>query len=125
VRLDNAAAYQRIDSLFHEIEAKGVSPISKADGFCRRRDRHQALDRHALCRPGARMHRRYRRLRRSTGRTIDQVKDAFHARHEELYTYAERHSAVEVVNLESTVYGLIEKVRPPKLAEGGEHGSRP
>lgn len=50
--------------------------------------------------------------------TIEQVKDAFHARHEELYTYAERHSAVEVVNLESTIYGRIERVRSPKLAEG-------
>ncbi|WP_204316861.1 hypothetical protein, partial [Klebsiella aerogenes] len=35
-------------------------------------------------------------------------------------TYSERHSAVEVVNLESTLYGRIEKVRPPKLPAGGD-----
>lgn len=52
--------------------------------------------------------------------TIERVKDAFHARHEELYTYAERHSAVEVVNLESTIYGRIERVRPPKLAQSDQ-----
>ena len=52
-------------------------------------------------------------------RTIGKVKDAFHKRHEELYTYSERHNAVEVVNIESTLYGHIDKPKPPKLAKGG------
>jgi len=46
------------------------------------------------------------------------VKDAFHSRHEELYTYSERHNAVEVVNIESTVYGRIDKPKAPKLKKG-------
>ena len=52
--------------------------------------------------------------------TIGKVKDAFHARHEELYTYSERHSLVEVVNIEATIHGLIDKPKAPKLAPGGD-----
>ena len=51
-------------------------------------------------------------------KTIGKVKDAFHKRHEELYTYSERHNAVEVVNIESTLYGRIDKPKAPKLAKG-------
>nr|WP_280530963.1 hydantoinase/oxoprolinase family protein [Shinella yambaruensis] len=118
VRLDNARAYQRIDSLFREIEEKGVAHL-KADGFA---DDAIAIKRSIDMRYVGQVHE----CTVDIGTfpidetTIEKVKDAFHARHEELYTYAERHSAVEVVNLESTVYGLIEKVRPPKLAEGGD-----
>lgn len=118
VRLDNASAYQRIDSLFREIEEKGVAHL-KADGFA---EDAIAIKRSIDMRYVGQVHE----CTVDIGTfpidetTIEKVKDAFHARHEELYTYAERHSAVEVVNLESTVYGLIEKVRPPKLAEGGD-----
>jgi len=117
VRLDNTAAYERIDSLFKEIEAKGVVHL-EADGFA-----PDAIDikRSIDMRYVGQVHE----CTVDIGTfpidetTIEQVKDAFHARHEELYTYAERHSAVEVVNLESTLYGRIEKVRPPRLAAGG------
>ena len=46
------------------------------------------------------------------------MKEAFHKRHEELYTYSERHNPVEVVNIESTLYGHIDKPKPPKLGKG-------
>lgn len=52
------------------------------------------------------------------GTAIEQVKEAFHRRHEELYTYAERHSAVELVNIESTLYGRVNKPTPPRLGKG-------
>ncbi len=52
-------------------------------------------------------------------KSIEKVKDAFHKRHEELYTYSERHNAVEVVNIESTLFGRIDKPKAPKLAAGG------
>ena len=51
-------------------------------------------------------------------KTIDRVKEAFHRRHEELYTYSERQTTVEVVNIESTLYGLIEKPKTPALKRG-------
>ena len=37
----------------------------------------------------------------NNAKAIDRIKDAFHQRHEELYTYSERHNAVEVVNIEA------------------------
>ena len=46
------------------------------------------------------------------------VEERFHQRHEELYTYAERHNAVEVVNIESTLYGRIDKPKAPRLGKG-------
>ena len=51
-------------------------------------------------------------------KSIAKVKEAFHKRHEQLYTYAEPHNAVEVVNIESTLYGRIDKPRAPKLTRG-------
>ncbi|WP_454744437.1 caprolactamase subunit alpha [Ciceribacter selenitireducens] len=120
VRLDNAAAYERIDSLFKEIEAKGVAHL-EADGFA-----PDAIDikRSIDMRYVGQVHECTVDIGTIpiNETTIEAVKDAFHARHEELYTYSERHSAVEVVNLESTIYGRIEKVRPPKLLAGGDAG---
>ncbi|MXN45660.1 hydantoinase/oxoprolinase family protein [Shinella kummerowiae] len=117
LRLDNAAAYERIDGLFREIEAKGVVHL-EADGFT-----PDAIDikRSIDMRYVGQVHECTVDIGTFpiNETTIEKVKDAFHTRHEELYTYAERHSVVEVVNLESTIYGLIEKVRPPKLAAGG------
>jgi N-methylhydantoinase A len=118
VRLDNAAVYERIDSLFRDIEAKGIAHL-EADGFS-----SEAIDikRSIDMRYVGQVHECTVDIGTFAidDSTIEQVKDAFHARHEELYTYAERHSAVEVVNLESTIYGRIEKVRPPKLAENSD-----
>ena len=51
-------------------------------------------------------------------KTVESVKDAFHRRHEELYAYAERHNAVEAVNIESTLYGRIDKPAPPRIGKG-------
>ncbi len=44
-----------------------------------------------------------------TPEKIAAVIDAFHRRHEELYTYAEEHNPVELVNIESTLVGKIKK----------------
>lgn len=117
LRLDNAAACDRIEQLFEEIEAQGIAHL-KADGF-----------------PGTLIEVQRSLEMRYVGQvhectvdipnfkineqSIDQVKNAFHARHEELYTYAERHSMVEVVNIESTIYGRIEKPKAPKLHDTG------
>ena len=51
-------------------------------------------------------------------KALEKVKDAFHKRHEELYTYSEPHNAVEVVNIESTLYGHVEKPQPPRVKKG-------
>ncbi len=115
-RLDNAAAYKRIDKLFKEIEKQGVRHLEK-DGF--KKDRI-AIKRSLDMRYVGQVHECTVDIGtfEINAKTIDQVKDAFHKRHEELYTYSERHNPVEVVNIESTVYGLIDKPKAPKLAKG-------
>ncbi|CAG0968005.1 N-methylhydantoinase A [Rhizobiaceae bacterium] len=115
-RLDNAAAYKRIDRLFKEIEKQGIRHLEK-DGF--KKDRI-AIKRSLDMRYVGQVHECTVDIGtfEINARTIDQVKDAFHKRHEELYTYSERHNPVEVVNIESTVYGLIDKPKAPKLGKG-------
>lgn len=115
-RLDNAAAYKRIDKLFKEIEKQGIRHLEK-DGF--EKDRI-AIKRSLDMRYVGQVHECTVDIGtfEINAKTIDQVKDAFHKRHEELYTYSERHNAVEVVNIESTVYGLIDKPKAPKLSKG-------
>lgn len=58
------------------------------------------------------------------------MREAFHQRHEALYTYSERHSAVEVVNVESTLNGRVDRPKrmslPPRNgAAGALKGHRP
>jgi N-methylhydantoinase A len=115
-RLDNEDSYARIDKLFKSIEATGVQHLTN-DGFAK----------------GAVKVRRSLEMRYVgqvhectvdvetfdiDAKTIARIKDAFHRRHEELYTYAERHSTVEVVNIEATIYGLIDKPKTPALRRG-------
>ncbi len=49
---------------------------------------------------------------------IDTIAEAFHTRHEELFTYCERDNAVEIMNLESTVVGKVVRPQLPPLASG-------
>ena len=53
-------------------------------------------------------------------KSINRIKEAFHQRHEQLYTYSERHSTVEVVNIESTLYGLVDKPERMSIGKGGQ-----
>ncbi len=116
VRLDNAAACKRIDTLFRELEAKGVKHLL-SDGFKKAQiDVKRSLDMRYV----GQVHECTVDIGNFeiNAKSIDKVAQAFHARHEELYTYSERHSAVEVVNLEATLYGRIGKPKSPKLAKG-------
>jgi N-methylhydantoinase A len=103
LRLDNTGACEKIDTLFGEIEAQGVRHL-EADGFAAERI---AVKRSLEMRYVGQVHECTVDIDnfRIDESTIDKVKDAFHARHEELYTYCERHNPVEVVNIESTLYG--------------------
>ena len=44
-----------------------------------------------------------------------EILDAFHRRHEALFTYAEEDSEVELVNVEVTVHGCVEKPEIPHI----------
>ena len=47
--------------------------------------------------------------------TLENIKEAFHNRHEELYTYSELKSPIELVNIESTLYGRIDRPSPAEI----------
>jgi N-methylhydantoinase A len=116
VRLDDDAAYKRIDTLFKDIERQGIKHL-EGDGFARK---NISVKRSLDMRYVGQVHECTVDIDtfEINARTIGKVKEAFHKRHEELYTYSERHNAVEVVNIESTLYGHIEKPKLPKLAKG-------
>ena len=115
-RLDNVEAYERIDKLFKSIEAEGVAHLLK-DGFAKSRIKvKRSLDMRYV----GQVHECTVDIETFdiNAKTIERVKDAFHRRHKELYTYSERHSLVEVVNIESTIQGLIDKPKTPVLGKG-------
>ena len=116
VRLDNDTAYSRVDTLFNDIEAQGVKHL-ESDGFKKNTiDVKRSLDMRYV----GQVHECTVDIGTFpiNAKTIGKVKEAFHRRHEELYTYSERHNAVEVVNIESTLFGRIEKPKAPKLGKG-------
>jgi N-methylhydantoinase A len=117
LRLDNAAAFKKIDGLYKEIEKQGIAHLEK-DGFGKSSiDVKRSMDMRYV----GQVHECTVDIGTFdiNDKSIEKVKEAFHKRHEELYTYSERHNAVEVVNIESTLYGRIDKPRAPKLARGG------
>ncbi|MDP2738166.1 MAG: hydantoinase/oxoprolinase family protein [Pseudorhodobacter sp.] len=116
LRLDNDAAYARIDTLFNEIEAQGLAHL-KTDGFAKK---DTAIKRSLDMRYVGQVHECTVEIGtfKVDARSIEKIKQAFHARHKQLYTYAEPHSTVEVVNIESTVYGLVEKPARMKIGKG-------
>jgi N-methylhydantoinase A len=61
---------------------------------------------------------------RWTPRASSKVRDAFHKRHKELYTYAEPGSTVEVVNIESTLYGVVDKPDRMTIGAGASPATR-
>ncbi|MDZ4311754.1 MAG: hydantoinase/oxoprolinase family protein [Cypionkella sp.] len=116
LRLDNDAAYTRIDQLFTEIEAQGIAHLT-SDGFAAG---NTMIKRSLDMRYVGQVHECTVEIGNFpvNAQTIDQIKAAFHARHEQLYTYSEPHSTVEVVNIESTVYGLVDKPKRMHIAPG-------
>ncbi len=120
LRLESDEAYQQINEVFADIEAKGIEHL-EADGFPRDRiEIKRSLDMRYV----GQIHECTVAIGNFevNAETIEQVKQAFHSRHKELYTYDEPHNTVEVVNLESTLYGKVDKPLPPKSAPGGDVG---
>ncbi|WP_136645263.1 hydantoinase/oxoprolinase family protein [Tabrizicola sp. YIM 78059] len=116
LRLDNNAAYARIDELFNQIEAQGVAHL-KADGF---KARDIVTKRSLDMRYVGQVHECTVEIGtfKVDARSIGKIKDAFHKRHKELYTYAEPASTVEVVNIESTLYGVVDKPARMSIGKG-------
>ena len=116
LRLDNAQAYAQINKLYKQIEKQGRDHL-KSDGFKASQIR---AERSIEMRYVGQVHECTVEIGNFeiNSKSIDQVKEAFHARHEQLYTYSERHNTIEVVNIESTLYGAVDKPKQAKIGKG-------
>ena len=116
LRLDAPGAPAKIEALFGQIEAQGLKHL-RSDGFDQTTSRvKRSLDMRYV----GQVHECTVEIDTFVvdDTSIARIKDAFHRRHEQLYTYAEPHSVVEVVNIESTVYGLVDKPVRMTIAAG-------
>jgi N-methylhydantoinase A len=128
VRLEGAAAAARLDGLFQGLETKGVADLAR-DGF----DRDRISIRRSLdMRYVGQVHECTVDIDPFPldEAALERLKAAFHARHEELYTYSEPQSVVEVVNVESAILGQVDRPRRMVIAEGkgaqqARSGTRP
>lgn len=115
LRLEGAA-HAKISRLFEQIEAQGVKHLV-ADGFAKSAIR---IERSLDMRYVGQVHECTVEIGNfaDDAKVLEKVKSAFHKRHQELYTYSEPHNAVEVVNIESTLYGYVDKPQPPRVKKG-------
>jgi N-methylhydantoinase A len=54
-----------------------------------------------------------------TAERLHEIEDAFHRRHEALYTYCERDNTPELINVEVNVYGRSPELSPPQMPGNG------
>ncbi|MEC9312902.1 MAG: hydantoinase/oxoprolinase family protein [Pseudomonadota bacterium] len=116
VRLEGADAAAKLDDLFNGLEARGVSDL-EADDFTRDRiSIRRSLDMRYV----GQVHECTVEVDpfQITEESLEKLKAAFHARHKELYTYDEPASAIEVVNVESTICGHVEKPAQMRIPAG-------
>ncbi|MDF2142086.1 hydantoinase/oxoprolinase family protein [Paenirhodobacter sp. CAU 1674] len=116
IRLEGAAAASQLDALFTGLEVKGRADLTQ-DGFAEERI---AIRRSLDMRYVGQVHECTVSVDpfEITEASLDRLKAAFHARHEELYTYSEPNSAVEVVNVESAIAGKVDRPNRMRLAPG-------
>jgi N-methylhydantoinase A len=117
VRLEGDDTYARVNALFKEIEATGIEHL-RSDGFT---DDNIDFQRSMELRYVGQIHDCTVDIETFdiNAQSIGQIKDAFHDRHEQLFAYSERHSPVELVNIESTLYGRVDRPNPASLGAGG------
>ncbi len=116
VRLEGSETCMRINALFEEIETKGIEHL-KSDGFG---SGEIDIKRSMEMRYVGQIHECTVDIDnfKIDAQSINQVIDAFHRRHEQLFTYSERNSPVELVNIESTLYGRVKRPERGQLDSG-------
>lgn len=116
IRVEGAEAAAKLDGLFNGLEAKGREDLA-GDGFS---EDKISIRRSLDMRYVGQVHEctvEIDPFEVSEAR-LEDIKAAFHARHKELYTYDEPQSAIEVVNVESTIAGHVDKPKKMHIAAG-------
>ncbi|WP_207100692.1 hydantoinase/oxoprolinase family protein [Paracoccus shandongensis] len=122
VRLEGAEAAAHLDRLFNGLETRGREDLA-LDGFT---EQKVSIRRSLDMRYVGQVHECTVDVDpfEITEAALERLKAAFHARHEELYTYSEPNSAVEVVNVESAITGAVDRPGRTTLAPGkGAHSA--
>lgn len=114
-RLDRVEC-ERLNAVFGEIEARGrqelaETGISTAQMLTLRSLEMRYVDQIHECQVDI-------APTTLTPENMVQIAEAFHRRHEELFTYCERDNMVEIINLGTTVVGRVERPQLPTLARG-------
>jgi N-methylhydantoinase A len=113
----NRMDYARVNGLFAEMEARGREELADIGVDAA----HIAVRRSLDMRYVDQIHECQVEIPPEdlSPRNIGAIAEAFHRRHEELFTYCERDNLVEIINLESTVTGSVPRPTLPTLARGG------
>jgi N-methylhydantoinase A len=108
--------YTRLNGLFAEMEVRGRQELAEAGVSADQISLHRSLDMRYV----DQIHECQVDIPATdlTPQNIGQIAEAFHRRHEELFTYSERDNMVEIINLESTVTGRVARPQLPTLARG-------
>ena len=116
IRLDDEGASAQLHKLFVGLETRGRGHLS-SDGFS---EDSISISRGLDMRYVGQVHECTVEIDTFdiTESSVSAVKQAFHARHKELYTYDEPDSPVEIVNVESTVVGHVDKPARMKIGPG-------
>lgn len=111
------AELEVLNGRFHELERQGTEHLL-ADGF---RLGDISLSRSVEMRYLGQIHECTVEIPGGeiTPETVDAMLQAFHQRHEELYTYSEPNNPVELVNIESTLTGKVSKPPVQSLSPAG------
>ncbi|MGU7783152.1 caprolactamase subunit alpha [Burkholderia sp. PU8-34] len=116
MRIDEHAPLGRVQQQFDRLEAEAIAALEK-EGFARERIR---IERQLDMRYCGQVHEcsvTIGSMPVDAG-TIGAIRKMFDDRHKALYTYAEPDSPVEIVNIESTVYGLLDQPPPQTVPRG-------
>lgn len=117
MRLDDNANLKALNDKFNELETQGREHLI-SDGF---NDAQISCSRSVEMRYVGQIHECNVEIHPGeiTREKMASVLDDFHKRHEELYTYSEPHNPVELVNIESTMVGNVEKPEFKQVAQRG------
>lgn len=117
MRLDKRADLARLEQRFADLEREGAAAL-RSEGITRDRI---AFKRSIDMRYVGQVHECSVDIGDTVvgSTTIDAIKSAFHQLHKQLFTYDEPASLIEVVNIETTVFGKTELLSPAQLPKGG------
>jgi len=119
MRIEPHSNFDRVQQQFERLEEEAIGALQK-DGFPRERIR---VERQIDMRYVGQVHECSVTIGDLdiNGETIQQIRGLFDSRHKQLFTYNEPDSQVEIVNVESTLYGMLEQ--PPVLCMPASSGN--